>query len=341
MRKRISIVAVGLLAMISMGQAPAPETKPKKAPEAAKPQTLEEVTADAVRYHPDVRAAAAEVELAQAKWLQTKHNVAIKVATAKRAFENLKQQVAVEEKGYQIASLSLKTAKELYEKSAQVKNGLSLVDLKQMVQVVSQHEMQVAVLEKSMVKLKGELANAEADYATFANSNQKVLGEKAMYTFDMAFAENQTFNKWVPTQTVSVTGSFANQLRESFDKMTTLDAQKSAHLELVFSTILGSANVAGMVRIPRQEQPTVMSDAMRIDLPAGKHSLATWLQLGVDETNDKLAELNTFEPMPQRPKRYELYIREYGLLLADAKNPPADAITVSEFLKQVRSEKGR
>lgn len=340
MRKWTSLVAVGVLAMISLGQAPAPEATQKYVRPVAKPatpQTLEEATADAVRYHPDVRAAAAEVELAQAKLLQTKHNVAIKVATAKRAFENLKQQVAAEEKGYQIASFSLNAAKEQYEKMAQVKNAISVTELKQMGLMVSQQEMQVAALEKAMVKLKGELANAEADYATFANSSQKIRGEVGVETLDIAWFHRV---QALPVPTSKVSGSFAIQLCESFDKMTTLDAQKSVHLELVFSTILGSANVAGMVRIPRQEQPTVMQDAMRIDLPAGKHSLATWLQLAVDETNDTLMALH-FSQIGQRPKRYELYIREYGLLLADAKNPPSDAITASEFLKQVRTEKAK
>lgn len=340
MRKLTSIALLGLLAMISLGQAPPPEAKPKKAPE-PKPLTLEEATAEAVRYHPDVRAAAAEVELAQAKWLQTKHNVAIKVATAKRAFANLAEQVVVEERGYRIALLSLKEAKILVEQMQQVKNAISATELKQMGLMVSQQEMQVAVLEKAMVKLKGELANAEADYATFAISNENRLNEKVKFTFDLASVESLTSSKWAATQTASVTGSFANQLREAFDKKSKLDSQKEAHLELVFSTILGSANVAGMVRVPRQEQPTVFQNAMRIDLPAGEHSLATWLQLAIDEANDNLSESHAGQPGQQRAKRYELFIREYGLLLADAKNPPSDTITVGEFLKQVRAEKAK
>ena len=337
MRKLTSIALLGLLAMISLGQAPPPEAKPKKAPE-AKPLTLEEVTADAVRYHPDVRAAAAEVELAQAKLLQTKHNVAIKVATAKRAFENLKQQVVVEERGYRIASLSLGEAKLLSEQIQRVKNGISVSELKQMGLMVSQQEMQVAVLEKALVKLKGELANAEAEYTAFANNNQKVRVEVGVETYDVSW-----FHSVQPLQTpiAKISGTFAIQLREALDKPIKLEAQKSAHLELVFSTILGSANVAGMVRIPRQEQPTIMQNAMRIDLPAGEHSLATWLQLAIDEANDNLSESHPGQPGQQRVKRYELFIREYGLLLADAKNPPSDAITVGEFLKQVRAEKAK
>ncbi len=337
MRKLTSIALLGLLAMISLGQAPAPEAKPKKAPE-PKPLTLEEATAEAVRYHPDVRAAAAEVELAQAKLLQTKHNVAIKVATAKRAFANLAEQVVVEERGYRIALLSLKEAKILVEQMQQVKNAISATELKQMGLMVSQQEMNVAVLEKALVKLKGELANAEADYAAFANGNQRVQVEAGIENLNLTWTYSMT-NPQTPTSKIS--GSFANQLREAFDKKSKLDSQKEAHLELVLSTILGSANVAGMVRVPRQEQPTLSQTAIRIDLRAGEHSLATWLQLAIDEANDNLSESHAGQPRQQRAKRYELFIREYGLLLADAKNPPSDTITVGEFLKQVRAEKAK
>ncbi len=339
MRKRISIVLLGLFAMISLGQAPAPEAKLKKAPEAVKPQTLEEVTADAVRYHPDVRAAAAEVELAQAKWLQTKHNVAIKVATAKRAFENLKQQVAGEEKGYQIALLSLKTARESYDKTIplQVNKLISIAELNQMKLMVSQQEMQVAVLEKAMVKLKGELANAEADYATYTYKNQKIRGEFAVETLDISWFHSV---QAVQSPTTKISGSFANQLRESFDKPIKLEAQKKVYLEQVFTVLLKSANVTGMVRVPRWQQLTNIKDPMHIDLPGGEHTLETWLQLSVDEINDAFIPIVPDENS-KSPTRYELYVREYGLLLADAKNPPADAITVSEFLKQVRAEKAK
>lgn len=336
MRKWISIVAVGLLAMISLGQAPAPEAKPKKAPE-AKPLTLEEATAEAVRYHPDVRAAAAEVELAQAKWLQTKHNVAIKVATAKRTFENLNKQVVVDERGYQIASLSLKTAKEQYEKMAQLNNAISVTELKQMGQMVLQQEMQVVVLEKALVKLKGEMANAEADYATFANGNQKVRVEVGVETLDISW-----FHSVQPLQTPTskISGSFANQLRAAFDKPIKLEAQKKVNLEQVFTMLLKSANVTGIVRVPRLQQPAVITNTMQIDLPGGEHTLRTWLQLSVDEINDAFIPIFPDEN-GKPPKRYELFIREYGLLLADAKNPPSDTITVGEFLKQVRAEKAK
>ena len=77
---------------------------------------------------------------------------------------------------------------------------------------------------------------------------------------------------------------------------------------------------------------------MQIDMPGGEHNLGTWLQLSVDEINDALIPINPDEN-GKPPKRYELFIREYGLLLADAKNPPSDTITVGEFVKQVRAEK--
>ena len=335
MRKWISIVAVGLLAMISLGQAPAPEVKLKKAPE-AKPLTLEEATAEAVRYHPDVRAAAAEVELAQAKLLQTKHIVAIKVATAIRAFANLAHQVNVEEKGYQIASLSLKVAKEQHEKMTQLKNTISVTELKQMELMVSQQEMQVVVLEKAMVKLKGELANAEADFATLADGKQKYQGSQQQTPH-----ESSWFHSVQPLQapTSKISGSFANQLRVALDKPIKLEAQKKVHLEQVFTAILKSANVTGIVRVPRVGKPTEVKNAMHIDLPAGEHNLGTWLQIVLDETNDQLLDGRPAEVLASN--RYELFVREYGFLLAGAKNPPSDTITVGEFLKQVRAEKAK
>ena len=333
MRKWISIVALGLLATIALGQAPAPEVKPKKAAE-AKPLTLEEATAEAVRYHPDVRAAAAEVELAQAKLLQTKHNVAIKVATAKRAFENLKQQVVVEEKGHQNALVSFIRATEHIDKMKRLGNILADTELRQMQVALAQHEAKVVDSEKALVKLKGELANAEAEYASFANGSQKVRAEVDIAKFDIAWFHNLQV---VYTPTSKISGSFANQLREAIDKPIKLEAQKKVYLEQVFTTLLKSANVTGIVRVPRVEKPTERTDAMKIDLPAGEHNLGTWVQMILDESNDQLVDGRPIEMLASN--RYELFIREYGFLLTAAKNPPSDTITLGEYLKQVRAEK--
>ena len=78
-------------------------------------------------------------------------------------------------------------------------------------------------------------------------------------------------------------------------------------------------------------------DITRFDLEGNEYPLHTWLQLIVDE-------MNTYQAMaaPQRhdtPKRHELYVREYGLLLTSRDLAPPDAITVQELWKQAQLEK--
>lgn len=72
----------------------------------------------------------------------------------------------------------------------------------------------------------------------------------------------------------------------------------------------------------------------KFDKLIGRNSLDGWMQLFVDELNGNQKGL------PDELKgKYDVYVREYGLLVERVDNAPKDAITLTEFARAVRAKK--
>ena len=128
-----------------------------------------------------------------------------------------------------------------------------------------------------------------------------------------------------------------DQLKNHLEVKVKLDKQTNLNLEQAFQKVTEGAGVKVRVRLPITENKTMYKVVTHVDLEASEYPLHTWLQLIVDE-------MNSFQTMsaPERqemPKRFDLYVREYGLLLTSRDLAPPDAITVQELWKQARMEK--
>ena len=128
-----------------------------------------------------------------------------------------------------------------------------------------------------------------------------------------------------------------DQLKNHLEVKVKLDKQTNLDLGQAFQKATDGAGIKVRVKLPITENKTMYKVVTHFDLEANEYPLHTWLQLIVDE-------MNSFQTMsaPQRqetPKRFDLYVREYGLLLTSRDLAPSDAITVQELWKQVQFEK--
>ena len=136
------------------------------------------------------------------------------------------------------------------------------------------------------------------------------------------------------------TANTIDQLKIHLDSKVKLEKQTNLDLEQAFQKVTeGGAGVQGAGEsCPSRRTRRCTEMVTYVDLEAKSElSLHTWLQLIVDE-------MNSFQTMSaplrqETPKRFDLYVREYGLLLTSRDLAPPDAITVQELWKQARLEK--
>jgi hypothetical protein len=72
----------------------------------------------------------------------------------------------------------------------------------------------------------------------------------------------------------------------------------------------------------------------KFDKLSGQNSLDGWVQLFVDELNANQSGLPE-----QMQGKYDVYVREYGLLVERVANAPSDAMTLTQFARAVRAKK--
>ena len=118
-----------------------------------------------------------------------------------------------------------------------------------------------------------------------------------------------------------------------------LEKQTNIYLEQAFKKATEGAGLKVRIKLPITENKTIYPEVTHFDLDANEYPLHTWLQLIVDEMNSFQALSLSAPQRKEIPKRYDLYVREYGLLLTSRDLAPPDAITVQELWKQAQYEK--
>lgn len=315
----------GLFALSASGQG---NTGPRTT-EVKKAATLEDDIARAVQSHPDVRVAEAEAQLANAKLQQTKQAVAQRVAAAKREKDRAAEELTLAKKSFEAAFIASAKIGEQLKTLRMLGAATGKLEMIQLETTFQQYEVTKVEHERAMAAAKAKLATAEAEYESMAG---KAADE-------MAVIRKEQVPKPVVTYAPQIKpGSAMDQLRLSMHKSVKLEAMKSVDLATVYATLLKAADVDCVVRIPIIEDPKITKEVVKIKLPAGELSLATWIQLINDDTTEYLIYLKDDQGL-RRPKRYEIYVREYGLLLVDPDSAPEDAYKVADFAKYYRAAK--
>ncbi len=327
-------------APLAVGQPPAPKpAEPKK-------ESLEDDIAMALRTHPDILVADAEAHLANAKLQQTKQVVAQKVAAAKREKEKAVGELTSASKVSESSAVAYSKVVEQLQ-ALKASNGTATFDLRNMELTVERYKVAALESERAKEAAKAKLANAEAEYEALVGKAAVNLtvavgsdGKIDFRTVEFLLLESEKRRKSRELAAQPQPGSFAEQLLAALDKPVKLEAMKQADLATVYAALLKAANVNGLVRIPVREQTSMVRDVVRIDVPAGEHSLATWLQLVNDDTTAQMSlSAQPKDTEFSRPKRYELYVRDYGLLLAAPDLAPPDALAVHDYWKRQRDAK--
>jgi hypothetical protein len=339
------LIGLSLLIGFACGQPPAADKKdapPKKEPSAKSP--LEDAIAKALKNNPDVRVAEAEVQLAQAKLAQSKLAVAQKVTAAHLAVErakadtkvaeaNFERTVAMRKKGF-IASEEAEAAQQKLD-AAKAAVAKAEADYNVALGVLPNQNVvawELAGFTTAFTAVDGTIYSLAADGNIRAN-----LAANAIDLGTTRLMLDSIYSTIPPTP---APGSVADKLKAALDKPVKLPAQNNVNLNELLGSLTKAAGLDVRVRVPPAEDPKITRDPIRLSVEAGEFSLGTWFQLVTDEYA-QTAPLHRIAPNDpfQRPARYEVYVREYGLLVADPKNAPPGAWSVNEFWKQVKAEK--
>lgn len=280
--------------------------QPEKPPA---PGSVDEAVLNALRQHPDIKLAEAKRQVAEAEVEQAKSQVALRVAAAFAKLAQAKAELAVAEKQIDIRQGSGSgTASEMLVLAAQAQRMKSAV-------VAAEVELNAA---------KGTAPRIGGAAADLRNEAAVEAGLKWLSRMQEAGV--------APAKLVPV-GTMADRLRKILDKPVTLDLT-GADLPEAMAAVLKSAGEQALpVKLPTlgrthlKEPPTVTAK--------GEMSFAAAVQLILDEINrpDNGA---VFEALKGQQ---EVYVREYGLLVARVQDAPKDAPTLAEFARQVRAEK--
>jgi len=344
------LAVFGLAVGFAVGQPPATTTKSGDPP--AKTETkppgkvaLEDAIATAMRNNPDIRVAEAEVQIAQAKLNQIRVQTAQKVAAAHAGLEVARRAAGfVAEQLRQMDGL----------KAAGAGGGISQAEYLQLQTTFARYQSDVSKFEADYNTALGIVPGQPAAGGTagqkmaFAPDGHQlyVLTADGTIRLVQAPAPDKFDALWLSLILDAIAppkppaGSAADKLREALDKPVKLEDQKGVELERILVNLTRAAGLDLRVRVPPREDPAMWRDSVKLTVSGGEFPLGTWLQLVTDECARELAIAQAQAAGPAaRPARYEIYVREYGLLVADPKNAPPGAATVQDFWRQLKAEK--
>jgi hypothetical protein len=295
-----SWILSAVVAAAATGQPPA--TSDPKPPAKG---SVEDAILNAQRNHPDIKLAEAKLRMAEAEVEQARFQVAQRVATAFGKVEQAKV----------VMKLTSERATVLENLRKQGGVGLASFEMTQAAKLAA-------------LNAKADLAAAELELkaATGAalryHSPATDTGVKASVGSPPAAG-----GKPLPV------GAVADKLKALIDKPVKLDL-KAADLDEAMAALLKAAGAPAMtMKLPMfsrkylKQPPTVTF--------SGELPFTAAVQFILDEVN---APLNGDLPDIMRGP-YDVYVREYGLLVARVTDAPNDAPTLTEFARQVRAEK--
>jgi len=280
-------------------------------PKSPAPGSVEEAVTNALRHHPDIKLAEAKVRMAEAEVEQTKFQVAQLVSAAFVRMEQAEAKVEQAKKVMELTSLRVTLLENLGKKG-----GVGLAASFEMTQAA----------ELAALNAKADLAAAELELKAATGAAQRYLSPPI--DTKGPTGPQPAVGKPLPV------GAVADKLKALIDKPVKLDL-KAADLDEALAAVLKSAGEPTLtVKLPSlglgkkhlKDPPTVTC--------ACEMSFTATVQSILDEVNSQMHAV----PATMRGK-YDVYVREYGLLVTRAEDAPKDAPTLTEFARQVRAEK--
>lgn len=262
---------------------------------------LDEKIAAALKNHPDVKAAEAKRLLAEAELEQAKLAITQRVASAVSKVELAKARL-----------IEAEEAAIIYDKILKMGGAASEIE-----------KAQYAKARPGLIAAKAELAAAELELQQLVGKG----GASEPKPADVPKAE--AVNPKLPS------GAVADKLEIAVLMIFALNF-KDMEMNKAFEGLMTAAKLDDVaVRGIKLLGGDHLKTPPKFDKLIGRNSLDGWVQLFVDELNGNQKGL------PDELKgKYDVYIREYGLLVERVDNAPKDAITLTEFARAVRAKKG-
>jgi hypothetical protein len=288
-------------------------------PPAPKPGSVEEAIALALKNHPDVKLAEAKRMVADAELEQAKLLVTQKVTAAFAKVQLAKLRVDVAEKEFARVSELFKRGSISEQERAASEAALR----------TAKADLDAATAE--LQSAKGGAAKPTIKVVNTYGSIDKVVESK------WDFAVVTGLERAGLHLLSSEGGSVGDKLRGLVEKKIPLDlkvqkvddALTSPTMGEAFDALLKTAGENGLaVRLPaRSRSETKLSNPIVLGSLTGERSFHSWIEMITDDFSSKSGE------------RFEAYVREYGILVTNAKSAPPGAITLAEFTRQIHAEK--
>jgi hypothetical protein len=333
MRALSGLIGLGLLIGFAGGQPPAADKKngpikepaKKEAGKEVKPAkgSLEEAIATALKSNPDVRVAEAEVQLAQAKLAQAKLTVAQKVTAAHLAVERAKADEKFAEATFNRIS-QLHTARTVPKE--ELDNARAKLDAAKAAVAKAEADYNVALGVMPNQNLAvWESASLSVAFSPDGGTLYSLAADGSVRAHLVAGnAINMSPGKIALDYTAAVevppAGSVTDKLRTALDKQVTV--QKAVmNVESLLAQINKDAGLGLTFRvlIPRTAYSNLALEAST--MPFGAL---------VQMIEDEFAETGV-----------RFVMRDYGILVTDAKTLPHGAMTVHEFSRQMKADRAK
>lgn len=136
------------------------------------------------------------------------------------------------------------------------------------------------------------------------------------------------------TKQPAPTGTAVDKLKAVLDKPVKLDL-KEVEISTALNQLFKAAGVEGLtVRGLAGFSSAVLKSPPKVQEFNGEQTVVAWLQMMLDDFNRDPRDLP-----PELLGKYDLYVREYGLVLSKVDLAAKDAVSLTEFARQVREQK--
>jgi hypothetical protein len=287
------------------------------------PGSVDEAVANAMKQHPDVKLAEAKRLVAEAEWEQTRLLVTQRITNA---FAKVEQ-----------AKARLKLAETQHSRLMELHKTGSLP------------QAELSKTESELLAAKSELAIAESDLLVAKGAPVKNPVASTLFGATTATEPRVTNTSGLPA-TVTVPGfQMANlsrfdksgpALQEFIEKKVSLKLEKKGiTVAEAFEILKVAAGRKDMIlRLPPENK------LPKLDNLVGEQTVLGWIELIMDEI---ARPVDADEPTPgpagaltrttRRRDVYQIYVRDYGLLMTLTSSAPQDAVTLAEFARMIKT----